>query len=174
VEDVNRRVRFERLFADHATAVSAYARRRVGEVAADDALSEVFVIAWRRLDEIPDNERAWLYACARNVIAHQRRRAARDVALVERLKESVTVLPENDEVLARAFAELTGRDRELLMLVAWEGLEPAEAAAVLGCSRGALGVRLHRARRRLARALHRIEADVSTETPQPATRESMP
>jgi RNA polymerase sigma-70 factor (ECF subfamily) len=174
VTELDRRVRFERLFADNAAAVRAYARRRVGDTAADDAVSEVFVVAWRRLDDIPDNERAWLYGCARNVIAHQRRRAARDAALVERLAQSSTVGPANDEALAVAFSELAERDREVLMLTAWEGLEPAEAAVVLGCSRGALRVRLHRARRRLAQALHRTEVDVRTETSRSATRETMP
>jgi RNA polymerase sigma-70 factor (ECF subfamily) len=53
----------------------------------------------------------------------------------------------------RALAQLPDRDRELLMLVAWEGLEPAQLARVLGVSRGTANVRLHRARRRLAAAL---------------------
>jgi RNA polymerase sigma-70 factor (ECF subfamily) len=55
--------------------------------------------------------------------------------------------------LAQAFSALTEQDRELLLLIAWEGLDMAQAAQVLGCSRNALGVRLHRARKRFAAAL---------------------
>jgi len=65
----------------------------------------------------------------------------------------------SDGALASALATLGERDREVLLLTAWEGLAPGEAATVLGCSRNAFAVRLHRARRRLASALNRAEAD---------------
>lgn len=55
--------------------------------------------------------------------------------------------------MRRAFGRLSGDDREALALVAWDGLTPAKAARSLGCSPVAFRVRLHRARRRLARAL---------------------
>jgi len=63
-----------------------------------------------------------------------------------------------------ALAGLRERDREVLLLVAWEGLEPARAAAALECSRAAFAVRLHRARRRLAAALERAEQAGSPHT----------
>jgi RNA polymerase sigma-70 factor (ECF subfamily) len=65
--------------------------------------------------------------------------------------------PVGDEVLAVAFASLRPADREVLVLVAWDGLDPARAARALGCSRGTFAVRLHRARRRLAAALRAAE-----------------
>ena len=161
VDDAQRRARFEGLFNAHAAAVRAYARRRVDPVAADDAVSEVFVIAWRRLDDVPDNALAWLLGCARNVLAHQRRRSLRDLALLDRLagEPAANAAFGAERGLAQALAQLSADDRELLLLVAWEGLESAQAAEVLGCSRSALAVRLHRARKRFAAALSQADAD---------------
>ena len=59
--------------------------------------------------------------------------------------------------MARAFARLSPADQEVLALTAWDGLSQAEAGAVLGITAGAYGVRLVRARRRLARHLGREE-----------------
>jgi RNA polymerase sigma-70 factor (ECF subfamily) len=163
VDEVQRRSRLESLFNAHAAAVRAYARRRVDTAAADDVVSEVFVIAWRRLDDVPNQALPWLLGCARRVLAHQQRRTRRDVALIHRLEADAGTGGAVDGALARALAELRDRDRELLLLIAWEGLEPAEAAEVLGCSRNALAVRLHRARKRFAAALNaadHIEDDV--------------
>jgi RNA polymerase sigma-70 factor (ECF subfamily) len=86
VEDQEQRLRLERLYVEHAKAVRLYAGRRVDAAAADDAVSEVFVIAWRRLDDVPGDARPWLLGCARNVISHQRRRAGRDAALIHQLQ----------------------------------------------------------------------------------------
>jgi RNA polymerase sigma-70 factor, ECF subfamily len=155
VDECDRRAALERLFETHAGAVRAYARRRVDAASADDAVSEVFVVAWRRLDDVPRDALPWLLGCARHVLAHQQRRLGRDVALLARLngmpRDEASVFP--DGSLAQAFSALSEQDRELLLLIAWEGLEVAEAAQVLGCSRNVLGVRLHRARKRLAAAL---------------------
>ncbi len=57
VEDFQRRSCFEELFRAHAGAVRAYARRRIGRGDADDTVSEVFAIAWRRLDDVPEDAR---------------------------------------------------------------------------------------------------------------------
>lgn len=168
MDNAQRRLTLERLFNGYAGAVRAYARRRVDPVAADDAVSEVFVIAWRRLDDVPDDALPWLLGCARNVLAHQRRRSGRDLALLDRL--AIVGGPDaipgrsdsdlgGDRVLARALTRLSARDRELLLLIAWEGLAPSEAAQVLGCSRNTLAVRLHRARKRLAAALSEANSD---------------
>jgi RNA polymerase sigma-70 factor (ECF subfamily) len=164
VHEFGHRVRFERLFEAHAAAVRAYARRRVDPAAADDCVNEVFLVVWRRLDDVPDEPLPWLLGCARRVLAHQHRRVRRDVELLSRLEPpSVAQAPALcDRMLGRALAELSDGDRELLLLIAWEGLEPAQAATVLGCSRGTLAVRLHRARRRLAAALESVESNEST------------
>jgi RNA polymerase sigma-70 factor (ECF subfamily) len=178
VDEFERRVRLEALFQAHAGAVRAYARRRIGAAGADDTVSEVFAIAWRRLDDVPDRALPWLLGCARRVLAHQYRRAGRDAALVDRLEQLASVSAAavswagDDDTLARAFARLSDRDREVLLLIAWEGLDTRDAAAVLGCSRNTLAVRFHRARRRLAAALDRLETHQSLTRPPRAAKET--
>lgn len=128
--------------------------------AADDVVSEVFVIAWRRLDQAPPDELPWLLGIARGVLANQRRADARRLALRDRLVASAVtgIEPapdwsggESDVLLA--FGSLSQRDQELLLLVAWDGLDRVQAARVLGIGTTTFSVRLHRARRRLERAL---------------------
>jgi DNA-directed RNA polymerase specialized sigma24 family protein len=122
---------------------------------------EVFVIACRRLDQVPAEPLPWLLACARRVLANQRRSADRQRAVAARLTVTSAPAPPEWELggdsLLRALAMLSERDREVLLLIAWEGLEPAQAAAALERSRATLAVRLHRARRRLAAALERVQ-----------------
>jgi RNA polymerase sigma-70 factor, ECF subfamily len=164
VNELQRRVRFEHVFREHGAAVRAYARRRIGEAAADDVVSEVFVIAWRRVDALPDDPLPWLYGCARRVLANQRRGARRQEALAVRLAElrgpgSHDGAGDRANTLRSALASLRESDREVLMLIAWEGLDPAHAARALGCSRATLAVRLHRARGRLREATAQLAAD---------------
>jgi RNA polymerase sigma-70 factor (ECF subfamily) len=157
VDEIQRRLRLEQLFYAHAGAVRAYARRGIDAASAEDTVSEVFAIARRRLDDVPGDALPWLLGCARRVLSHQHRRARRDNALLGRLEAGATGPAPSDGALAAALSKLSDRDRELLLLTAWEGLEPAQAARVLGCSQSALAVRLYRARRRLAAALHRAD-----------------
>jgi RNA polymerase sigma-70 factor, ECF subfamily len=171
MRDDDRRRRLELLFDQHAAAVRAYALRRTDAVSADDAVSEVFVVACRRIDEIPADALPWLLACARRVLANQYRGARRRLALAERLSSvagEVARAPDADAAdrLLRALDSLSDADRELLMMIAWEGLAPARAAAALECSRTTLAVRLHRARRRLRAALD-SGGSVSPMTPAP-------
>jgi RNA polymerase sigma factor (sigma-70 family) len=117
---------------------------------------EVFVVACRRLDDVPEQALPWLLACARRVLANHRRGSTRARALAERLSGAIGDAepdPGQSNALAAALARLQDRDRELLLLTAWEGLDLGEAARVIGCSRGAAGVRLYRARKRLRRLL---------------------
>jgi RNA polymerase sigma-70 factor (ECF subfamily) len=176
--DAQRRVALELLFGEHAPAVAAYARRRTDVASADDVVATVFTIAWRRLDELPADALPWLLACARRVLANQRRAERRRAALTERVgRHSPTAVPPlselhdgGDGALLHALDQLPERDREALLLVAWEGLDHARAAAALGCSRGALTVRIHRARRRLAAALDRAaDSPIDLQKPLEAT-----
>jgi RNA polymerase sigma factor (sigma-70 family) len=149
--------RAEQLFADNAQAVRAYALRRVDPVTADDVVSDVFVVAFRRLEVIPEPPLPWLLATARKIIANQRRAESRREALNSELQPlQADIWHEghgDDHALLAGLARLADRDREAILLVAWEELDAASAAAVLGCSRAAFAVRLHRARRRLAAAM---------------------
>lgn len=156
VEDERVR-RLEALYAEHARAVQAYALRRIDPSTADDIVSDVFVVAFRRLDAIPDDPLPWLLATARRVLANHRRATGRREAFTAQLS-ALQAGVWRDELggepeLLQALARLSDRDRELLLLVAWEELDPASAAAALGCSRATFAVRLHRARRRLAAAM---------------------
>jgi RNA polymerase sigma-70 factor (ECF subfamily) len=162
--------RFDRLWREHAAAVLAYARRRVDGEQADEVVAETFVIAWRRLGDIPEAARPWLFGVARKVAANLRRSERRRDALHDRLAgEQRTGIPEtgDDGLAGRALAELPADDRELLMLLAWDGLSRPEAAAALGCSRATLAVRLHRARQRLRTAMKRLADDTAPRPPPP-------
>jgi RNA polymerase sigma-70 factor (ECF subfamily) len=152
-----RRARLERLYEAHAGSVRGYLRQRTDATTADDLLSDVFVVAWRRLEQIPPEPLPWLLVCARNLLANSHRGDRRRAALLSRLSDPAvrsTIYVEDDVGrLAEAFARLSERDREALLLIAWDALSPEEAAAVLGCSRRAFAMRLHRARKRLAATL---------------------
>jgi RNA polymerase sigma-70 factor (ECF subfamily) len=153
----DRRSRAEALFAAHARAVLAYARRRASAATADDVLSDVFLVAWRRLDDLPADPRPWLLACARTALANHQRADRRRLRLLGRLSATGAAasppIELRDGALAHALAALSERDREVLLLPAWEGLSAERAAAVLGCSPEAFRVRSYRARKRLAAAL---------------------
>jgi RNA polymerase sigma-70 factor, ECF subfamily len=159
-DDAARR-RLEELFEAHYGELTRFATRRVGADAAADVVSNTFLAAYRRLPEVPaGHERGWLYATARHVIANELRSRARQGRLVDRLGVAADARVEDhadqvsDELRVRAvLARLSPADQEVLRLTEWEGLDPAEVAAVLGCSRTAVKVRLHRARRRFAARL---------------------
>lgn len=151
--------RFERLVVATGPRLLGYLARRVDPPTdAADALAEVYVVAWRRFDAVPrEHEEAvrWLFGVARRVAANQRRGATRRHELAARLRAGLEQVDAQDggaDVRA-ALAELPEADRELLTLVAWEGLSPAEAAEVVGVSPAAARKRLQRARERLARRL---------------------
>jgi RNA polymerase sigma-70 factor, ECF subfamily len=151
-----RRKRFEQVFDEHFRAVSAYAHRRAAKAEAEDAVAETFLVAWRRLDEVPSDAKPWLLGVARRVLANQRRAAGRRLALAQRVAQERAAEPERGPIL-EALERLSESDRELLLLMAWDGLSTGEAAAALGCSRAAVKVRLHRARHRLRVELERLE-----------------
>jgi RNA polymerase sigma-70 factor (ECF subfamily) len=139
--------RFEQIYEQHAGAVRAYVRRRAPESVVDDVVADVFVVALRRLDEVPRNALPWLYAVARKTLANERRKR-REVP-VAAPEASYEPEPVGDSQLAAAFAALSDADREILRLVAWEGVSLRDAARVLECSPVAARVRLHRAKARL-------------------------
>lgn len=167
---VERRVRFELLFRRHEPAVRAYALRRVGPSVADDVVAEVFLVCWRRFEEVPADALPWLLGIARNVLGTLRRGEHRRTALRGRLAEVEACAANElagigDGVLAAAMAQLSEADRELLLLIAWEGLSPRQLAVSLGLRPSAARVRLMRARRRLRVALARVEAASSACVP---------
>ncbi|HTX47476.1 MAG TPA: sigma-70 region 4 domain-containing protein, partial [Solirubrobacteraceae bacterium] len=116
--------------------------------------ADVFLVVWRRLDQVPSECLPWLLAVARRALANRRRSARRASALEERLADGRSAEePSKDLGLLSALSTLSTRDREVLLLIAWEGLDHSEVAEVLSIRRAAVATRFHRARRRLAAAL---------------------
>lgn len=150
-------LRFSHLYRDNARDLLGYALRRCADPDdAADVVAETFLVAWRRLPDVPlgGEARLWLYGTARRVLANQKRGARRRDRLTARLREQLREqLPvqraREASAIAEALAGLGEADRELLMLIGWEELAPAEAAKALGISPLAARTRLHRARRRL-------------------------
>ncbi|MBO3747809.1 RNA polymerase sigma factor [Streptosporangiaceae bacterium NEAU-GS5] len=162
--------RFARLYETHYPLLLAYVWRRTDSPDdAADALAETFVTAWRKIDDVPPGEQArlWLYGVARRVLANHRRGAARRTELAARLRAELTVWSEEEpaddefDAVREAFARLRPGDRELLSLIGWENLGTDEISVVFGCSRAQVRLRLHRARKRLARELDLAGVDVS-------------
>jgi RNA polymerase sigma-70 factor (ECF subfamily) len=157
--DPDRRARFEALYERHQAVVRSYAVRRSAPAGVEDVVADTFLVVWRRLEEVPEPELPWLLGVARRVLGDQRRAATRRRSLTERLTREV---PETrgwlppaglSPELAGALCALTEHEREALLLVAWDGLTPRDAAIVVGCSSTAFRVRLHRARERVVAQL---------------------
>ena len=158
----DRQRRFEAVYREHHGPILGYVLRRTDNPDdAADVLGEVFLTAWRRLDDLPPDieARLWLYGVARRVLANHRRGQRRRTALTERLRADLAGGYRPPEFrgelgqIAAAFRRLPDAERELLSLAAWEGLDNGQIATVLGCSRNAVRIRLFRARRRLTAEL---------------------
>ena len=172
-EVVERQRRFEAAYAAHHGPVLGYVLRRTASPDdAADVLAETFLTAWRRLEDMPrePQSRLWLYGVARRVLANHYRGERRRSALADRLRADLVAAyhpPEYTGELARiaaAFRALPGAERELLALSSWEGLDAGQIGVVLGCSRNAARIRLHRARKRFATEL----AGAPAPSPQPS------
>ena len=168
--------RFHALYqADYARILGYALRRTACAEDAADVVADVFTTAWRKFDEIPDGEEAvlWLYGVARRVLANQRRKAYGRGAVLELLAldyeeaflaEPMAFTAGLSGALREAWAALTADDRDLLGLTVWETLSTAQIALVVGCPRAVTKVRIHRARRRFARELHRRGYPLKPET----------
>jgi RNA polymerase sigma-70 factor (ECF subfamily) len=144
---------FDALFNEHVKAVYAYARRRIDVADVDDVVTETFTVAWRQLATLPARPLPYLLGIARKVIANRRRANRRRTALVDKLgvhSASNTSDTGEDALEARrVLGLLPDVEREALLLIAWDGLTPDDAALVLGCTRNAVDLRVFRARRRI-------------------------
>jgi RNA polymerase sigma-70 factor, ECF subfamily len=155
----SREERFRRLYDTGRQRVIGYAMRRTSNHEdTADVVAETFAIAWRRIDVIPSGEREvpWLFAVARRVIANRLRGKSTQSVIVQRLAHQlVLAAPGQDEPnperlsALTALSRLSEEDREILMLVAWDGLSSQELGWMLSCSPTAARIRLHRARARL-------------------------
>ena len=154
----------QELFGANFNDIQAYCLRRLPAAEAADALSEVFLVAWRRIDEVPsdDASRLWLFTVARNVVRNMERSSRRRLRVIARMgglaathhadPESQVVAAEEHREMMAAFHGLSSSDQEILRLRLWEELSVTEAATVLGCGDKAASKRYQRALARLDRA----------------------
>jgi RNA polymerase sigma factor (sigma-70 family) len=153
---------FRDLFERHAGSVFGYAARRSSPQEAQDVVAETFLVAWRRIDDVPDDALPWLFGVARRVLANARRGSDRRSSLRTRLRLEVRPSAQGDpadDVAAKAtvlaaLQRLSPIEHEAVTLVAWEGLDVTRAARAAGCTKATFSVRLHRARRHLMKELH--------------------
>ncbi|WP_433348592.1 RNA polymerase sigma factor [Microtetraspora malaysiensis] len=161
--------RFTDLYDRHYRTVFGYVVLRTEPATAEDVSSETFLVAWRRLDEVPDPPLPWLLGVARNKLAKHRGVQHRGQALIDRIAALMTADDQTgrdvaERVLDRetaltALRSLREKDLEALALTTWHGLTPDQAAAVMGCSTRTYSVRLHRARARLNKAMRTMPPD---------------
>lgn len=165
-----RRESFRELWDQHHRRVHAYALRRTDPASAQDVVSETFLVAWRRPEALPVEALPWLLGIARHVLANharsQRRQDALAQIMVDQALRTHSEPGDVDGGLLRALAALPDPDRELLLIVGWDGLSPSEAARSLGCSAGTVRVRLLRARRRLRDLLDQPDPATSHDAPE--------
>lgn len=150
----------EFLFRTHADRVLRYAQRRVPGHDAEEVVAQTFLIAWRRASDVPVDPLPWLIGIARNVIRNLERSGRRRIRLESHIasREPRDAHRRNPDEgiagrVANALESLGPEDRELLMLVAWDELDHAATAKVMGWSQANLRLRLHRARKRMRRRL---------------------
>lgn len=151
--------RFRVLYDVAYPRVMAYSLRRARtHEDALDVVSETFAVAWRRFDDIPEDERRipWMYGVARRVLANHYRATSRKDRLAARMESERPAAPPEFDAIHEALDALRPDDREILTLSAWDDLDNSEIAVVLSITASAVAVRLHRARERLSRELGRL------------------
>jgi RNA polymerase sigma-70 factor (ECF subfamily) len=163
--------RFVDVYRRYGRDIQAYCARRTDGSEVADAVADTFLVAWRRIDQIPEGEAAllWLYAVAYRVISHQWRHKARSRRLMQRLQglanvdsfspDVVLLRGEEHRQVLLAAARLRPIDQEILRLTLWEELPHADVAVVLGIAITAVKERAYRARRNLAAEYQRLSGD---------------
>jgi RNA polymerase sigma-70 factor (ECF subfamily) len=163
--DMGRKARFEAIWAEHSPKVRAYCIRRVASHDADDVCAEIFLVIWRRIDQLPPppNTLLYIYGVAGKVVSNHSRSFRRRSRLDEKLRNLGVAPPadpaflvvqgSDDAQIAAAVRNLSHRDREIVMLYAWEDLPREDIAQIMGMTKAAVDQRIHRAYKRLARAL---------------------
>jgi RNA polymerase sigma factor (sigma-70 family) len=166
----NRPDAFVEVVRRHEVAIHAYLARRAGRQAADDLLAEAWLRAFAAragYDTRYGDAGPWLYGIARNVLREHWRTGGNDelTAISETSVDPWDGVndrldsTERAKTLMSAVRTLPPAEREVLLLVAWEQLTPAEAAEALGVPQGTARSRLHRARAALRQVLDEREAE---------------
>ncbi|MCP2257501.1 RNA polymerase sigma-70 factor, ECF subfamily [Streptoalloteichus tenebrarius] len=162
------------LYDRHARPLHAYLAGRVGAQVADDLVAEAFLVLWEqraRFDPERASLRAWLYGVATNLLRNHARAEVRRLRAWTRhgAAEAYDVVSTRaadrtdagalSARLAAAIAGLRAEERDVLLLVAWADLTPAEIAEVRGVSPATVRTRLHRARTRLRSVTPDVDPD---------------
>ncbi|MGW4379953.1 RNA polymerase sigma factor [Kitasatospora sp. NPDC004531] len=170
----------EELYGAHADRVMGYLLHRTDRETAQEVVSETFLLAWRKQSAVPADALPWLLAAARRLLANRVRSELRRQALAERVRDALDGAPAaayggrfedrvgDREQVFRVLLTLAEGDREVLLLTGWYDLTAAQAAKVLGCTRAAYALRLHRARRRFRAALERQTSTTTIASEVPA------
>jgi RNA polymerase sigma-70 factor, ECF subfamily len=155
---------FRRLFHETNRRVYAFVRRYCDESDCDDLIAEVYLAAWRHFDQLPVEALPWLLGTARKVLANhwrsrgRRQRLAAEMAGISQLATADCATQAVDRAdLVAALRRLRDEDREILLLIGWDGLDSTQAAQVLHCSPQAARARLSRARARFTEQLNGSE-----------------
>jgi len=167
---------FRLLYERNYAPISAYVRRRVRRADGSDAdiVAEVFVVAWRRFLEVPEQtkELPWLYGVARNLVANHFRSAQRSSALTDRLmveeRASVDSSAESSELelrVRRAVDQLSDLDREIFRLIHWEELSHEEVGLSVGITAKAVERRVARARKKVRDYLASLDKFITPNVP---------
>ena len=161
------KVHFERLYTSNRDGILAYLMCRVASPSdAADLLADTFLIAWRKIEDVPEGNggRLWLYGVARRVLANHRRHEKVEGNLAKTLRNNLGLkIAEGkskrdvpfDDVIEQALRRLSHSDREVIELSAWDQLTPTEIAQITGAKVGNVRVRLLRIRRVLSEHLIR-------------------
>jgi len=156
---VDKETRFRALFSENYRQLAGYARHRgLNAEEIDDLVASTFEVVWRRFENVPAGDEAvlWLYGIAYNQLRNLRRSNRRQTRLAARIMPTASMPNSADpgdipvETIRAALRALTFEDREVILLVAGEGLSAEEVGVVLGCGAVTARSRLHRARKRLA------------------------
>jgi RNA polymerase sigma-70 factor, ECF subfamily len=155
---------FDALYRETVDDLYAYVATLLRDrAAAEDVVAAAFERAYRRLrtyDPRRGSRRQWLFGIARHAALDELRRRRRAVALDADPDARLAAVdddapdPVRRATVRAALAGLDARDRELVALKFFAGLDNAEIAGVLGISASNAGTRLHRAVRRLREACH--------------------
>jgi RNA polymerase sigma-70 factor (ECF subfamily) len=177
----DRATKFELVYSGYFHEIALYVARRVAPDEVDDVVAKVFMVAWRRLEQLPapPEDRLWLFGVARRCVANHVRSAIRRTRLQSKLEHedaparsvSLATDPRVDLVVA-AMEKLKALDREALRLVLWDELTQAQAATVLGCSENAFEIRYRRARKSVRDAVE--GSSQSSPSISATTRDDLP
>jgi len=162
--------KFEALYLANYKPIYSYVHRRVPHSSSEvpDIVSDVFATAWRRIGDLPPSpqDRLWLFGVAQKCLLEHHRRSSGRLRLLSHLGaqpnriELLETLVDPLQLRVRAaLQELRPFDREVVLLIYWDGLSHAEAASVLGCSVNAVALRIKRAKARL-----QIKLDLASPT----------